>query len=338
MADSPNIKSSARPTLKTIAQMTGLAVATVSRALHGADDLSADTKKRVREAAEKIGYRPNRAGVRLRTGKTNVISLVLSTDHDMMNHTARLISSIAGAFRNTPYHLIITPYFADEDPMDPVRYIVETGSADAIILNQTTPEDTRVAYLLDKGFPFASHGRTTWCDRHAYFDFDNTAFAEIAIAELHKNQRREMLLILPPRHQNYAINLETGARRSAGELGVKVSILDGATSDDASEQIEAETRRFIAAHPATDAILCASTISSMAATAAAESLGRVLGQDIDIAAKEAVSFLKHFRPSILTLHEDVSKAGAFLARATIQAISDPTAKPMQYLDAPKHVG
>ena len=69
---------------------------TVSRALNDAPDIGAETKARVRRIAAEIGYVPNRAGVRLRTGRTNVISLVLSTEHDQMNHTARLISSVAG--------------------------------------------------------------------------------------------------------------------------------------------------------------------------------------------------------------------------------------------------
>ena len=61
-----------RPTLKTLARLTGLAVPTISRALSDAPDIGEDTKRRVKEMAARIGYRPNRAGVRLRTGRTNV--------------------------------------------------------------------------------------------------------------------------------------------------------------------------------------------------------------------------------------------------------------------------
>jgi LacI family transcriptional regulator len=68
-----------RPTLKTIAFLTGLGVTTVSRALKNGPEIGQDTKQRVRLIAQQIGYRPNRAGVRLRTGKTNVISLILNT-------------------------------------------------------------------------------------------------------------------------------------------------------------------------------------------------------------------------------------------------------------------
>jgi LacI family transcriptional regulator len=60
-----------RPTLKTIAFMTGLGVTTVSRALKDAPDIGAETKERVRMVASQLGYQPNRAGVRLRTGKTS---------------------------------------------------------------------------------------------------------------------------------------------------------------------------------------------------------------------------------------------------------------------------
>jgi Bacterial regulatory proteins, lacI family len=68
----PHLPESVRPTLKTIAEATGFAVATVSRALKDAPDIGEETKRRVREAAERLGYRQNRAAVRLRTGKTNV--------------------------------------------------------------------------------------------------------------------------------------------------------------------------------------------------------------------------------------------------------------------------
>lgn len=105
-----------RPTLKTISQISGLAIATVSPALSDAPDIGADTKIMVRRIAREIGYVPNRAGVRLRTGRTNVISLVLSTEHDIMNNTVQLLTSVAAALRNTPFHLIVTPSFPIKTP------------------------------------------------------------------------------------------------------------------------------------------------------------------------------------------------------------------------------
>jgi len=324
-----------RPTLKTISRLTGLAVATVSRALHDAPDIGSGTKRRVRETADRIGYRPNRAGVRLRTGKTNVISLVLATDHDMMNHTARLISSLAGELRNTPYHVIVTPYFPSEDPMNPVRYIVETKSADALILNQIQPEDPRVAYLMRHQFPFATHGRSNWCADHAFYDFDNTKFGEGSIRELAKRGRKSVLMVAPPAHQNYGQNMIEGAQRCATELGMDLFVLNDVTSDSASAEIEASFARYFAAHPDTDAVLCGSTTATMAVVAKAEDMGQTIGVGLDVISKEAIPFLQRFRRAILTVQEDVAAAGSFLARAAIQRIEEPAKPPMQRLELPK---
>lgn len=326
--------SDAKPTLKTISQISGLAVPTVSRALNDAPDIGQATKVLVRKIANEIGYVPNRAGVRLRTGRTNVISLVMSTEHDVMNHSARLISSVAGGLRDTPYHLIVTPFFPDEDPMRPVRYIVETGSADAIILNQILPEDPRVAYLMDRKFPFATHGRTQWAAKHAYFDFDNEAFGQIAADRLFARNRRHVALLAPPMNQNYAQNMYDGVKAACDKNGQTFHLIEGADSDSASDAIVVVLKALLEEQPGIDAIVSASTSAAMAAVSAIETLGRTVAGDIDVHTKEAVPFLRLLRPDILTIAEGVGTAGAFLAKAAIQAIHTPEAPPMQELEVP----
>lgn len=327
-------KKTVKPTLKTIASISGLAVPTVSRALNDAPDIGQRTKVLVRKIAQEIGYVPNRAGVRLRTGRTNVISLVMPTEHDMMNHTARLISSVAGGLRDTPFHLIVTPFFPDQDPLEPLRYIVETGSADAVIFNQVTPQDPRVAYLMEKGFPFATHGRSDWADSHPYYDFDNNAFGRLATGQLADRGRKRVLLIAPPPAQNYARHMISGVMDVAAERGLCVSLAETVTSDSTSEDVVTYVRETLRADPAIDAIITASTSSAMAAVAGLEQQGATVGKEIDVFTKEAIPFLKLFRADIMTISEKVGTAGAFLAKAAIQAIRDPDAPPMQHLEIP----
>ncbi|MEO6300931.1 MAG: LacI family DNA-binding transcriptional regulator, partial [Paracoccaceae bacterium] len=229
---------SERPTLKTIAAETGLAIATVSRALKDAPDIGEETKRRVREAAKRLGYRPNRAGVRLRTGKTNVIALTLSTEADVMNHTSRLIYSIAEVLRGTSYHLVVMPFFPDQDPMDPIRYIVETGSADGVLMNQTRPDDPRVRYLAEHNFPFATHGRTWMGLDHPYFDFDNEEFARMGVRALKDRGRKHLILIPPPHTQSYARDMITGFTDESSRHGMTFEVMDDVTSDSGANLIE----------------------------------------------------------------------------------------------------
>ncbi|MFN7224107.1 MAG: LacI family transcriptional regulator [Paracoccaceae bacterium] len=334
----PHDSEAERPTLKTIAAQTGLAVATVSRALKDAPDIGEATKLRVREAALRLGYRPNRAGVRLRTGKTNVIALVLSTESDVMNHTSQLIYSIANALRGTAYHLIVTPFFPDQDPMDPIRYLVETESADAIILNQTKPDDPRVRYMAERGFPFATHGRTAMGIEHSYYDFDNEAFARVGVQALAKRGRKRLLLIPPPRSHSYARHMVTGFAQTASEQGLAFEVLTTATSDSGGAAIEAAVMQHLRqSNPVADGILAGSTTAAMAAVNAAEQMGLVLGRDFDLVAKEAIRFLHRFRREILVVHEDVREAGDFLARAVVAAIEHKEAPAQQGLERPGRV-
>ncbi|PUB18452.1 LacI family transcriptional regulator [Yoonia sediminilitoris] len=322
-----------KPTLKTISKISGLAVPTVSRALNDAPDIGRDTKKLIRQIADEIGYVPNRAGVRLRTGRTNVISLIMSTEHD--NHTARLISSVAEGLQGTNFHLNVTPYAPGDDIMKPIRYIVETGSADGVIFNQIEPNDPRIAYLMERDFPFATHGRSNWSDQHAYYDFDNEAYGRRAINMLHARNRKHVAVVAPPQKQSYALHLVAGLRERAEANQQSLFILDTVTSDSPSPDVADALIAHLKAHPQTDTVVTASAGAAMGAVAAAEACGRTIGKDFDIFAKEAAPFLKLVRSDILTMAESVGSAGEFLAKAAIQAIRHPELAPMQHLEVPE---
>jgi LacI family transcriptional regulator len=334
MVDQPHNTEAERPTLKTIAQATGLAIATVSRALKDAPDIGEATKTRVRDMALTLGYRPNRAGVRLRTGKTNVIALVLSADSDVMNNTAQLIYSIAQALRGTAYHMVVMPYFADQDLMDPIRYIVETGSADGVILNQTQPHDPRIAYLQAARLPFATHGRSDMGIEHPYFDYDNHTFGQLGVQALAARGRRRVLLLAPPLNQMYAQSMIEGCRSAIAQAGMQLEICS-ANSDLGSERIAAAITARLAEGDRPDGFISASTTGAMAAVSALEGCGLVLGQDIDVVSKEAIHFMHRFRDQLIIAQEDVAAAGDFLARAVVLAIEGQAASAGQHLQVPK---
>jgi LacI family transcriptional regulator len=73
----------------------------------------------------------------------------------------------------------------------------------------------------------------------------------------------------------------------------------------------------------------------MSAVAALERLGLRIGQDFQIASKEAIQFLHRFRREILVASEDVDQAGRSLARAVMDAIEGRPAETGQRLQVPQ---
>ena len=235
---------------------------------------------------------------------------------------------------DSPYHLIVTPFFPVEDILKPVRYIVETGSADAIILNQIRPEDPRVAYLLERKFPFVTHGRSKWSDQHGYFDFDNVAYGEKAANDLHARGRKSIALLGPPLIHSYGRHIIEGAERAAQRNGQDFVRLEDVNSDAPREEMMRYVTTFLEDHPEIDAFITGSTNAATAAVGAVERTGRTLGGDIDVYTKEAEPYLTLVRPEVIACFEDVGAAGSFLARAALRAVRNPDERPMQYLDAP----
>lgn len=325
-----------RPTLKTISEMTGFSVATVSRALKDAPDIGDDTKKRVREIARAVGYRPNRAGVRLRTGRTQVIALALPTETHVMNHTAQLIYSISDALRDTPYHLIVAPYASTDDPMQTVRYIVETQSADGIIINQVLPEDPRVKYLATHDFPFATHGRTELGFEHCYYDYDNAMFGEMAFDELAARGRKHIAFLAPPAKQSYGVHMREGAEKAAARHGLVLEVFEGIDSDAAMPAIGAAFFDRFSQDAPPDGVIIGAASAALAAVASIERAGMTPGVHYDLVAKEAVDFLNLVNRDLIVFTENVSNAGAFLAHGLIDVIEG-KGDIRQGLDKPERV-
>lgn len=323
-----------RPTLKSVAAETGLAVTTVSRALNDAPDIGVGTKLRVREAAQRIGYTPNRAGVRLRTGRSNVISILMAPERDLTGHTARLIHAFASTLRETPFHLIVTPVFDDEDPLKQLRYLRDTSSADAVVMNRIQPQDERIAFLARHNIPFVTHGRSAMSIQHAWYDFDNVRFARIAVEALAARGRRSVLIVAPPIDQHYAQHIMEGAGEAAALRDVAIERLTTATSDSPAPELEEAVVARVASG-GIDAVICASVAATVTAVGAVERVGHVVGQSIDVAAKEPFPFLKRFRDPILAISENAEAAGAFLARAALRRIQHPDSEPMQHLEVPQ---
>ena len=323
-----------RPTLKTIAFMTGLGVTTVSRALKDAPEIGEATKKRVRLVAKQIGYRPNRAGVRLRTGKTNVISLVLDTEEDLTGFVSDMIYGISETVAETPYHLIVTPYSRRNDPMDPVRYLVETGSADGIILSRTLPDDPRVHYMLEHHFPFATHGRTNIGVEHAWHDFDNRAFAREAALKLVELGRTRLALLPPPVGLTYHTHTREGFSEGVLEAGATEVAWSGVSIDDLIDDIRSKTVRLMRRKDRPDGVVVSSGGATFALVAGIEEAGLKLGQDVDVVSKQSSKLLRLFRPELYVCQESFRLAGREVGKAVMGQIAGKSVDKLQSLAAP----
>ena len=317
-----------RPTLRSLAEITGLGISTVSQALRNSPAIAEETRKRVQLAAQQAGYRPNRAGVRLRTGKTNVITVVLNPQDEGSGFFSQFVYGVSDALANSGYHLVITPYDL-QDPMSPIRYIVETASADGIILSRTQPNDARIRYLHDNGIAFATHGRTEMGIAHAFHDFDNEAFAYEAVRRLAERGRKRVALITPPPDLNYFHHTNKGYERGLIDFGLENFPLNSCNSDSPLAQVEALGRQLAANPQRPDGIISAATTSAFAISAGLQHEGLKISKDFDTVSKHSSKLMNIAMPGLISIPEDFHLAGFRLAQLLMQAIDGTVVETLQ---------
>jgi LacI family transcriptional regulator len=331
------------PTLKTIASALGLGVTTVSRALRDDAKISLKTRTLVQETARGLSYRPSRAGLRLRTGKTNVISLVLDTQEQVGSFVSEMIFGITEALDGTPYHLVVTPYSRLRDALAPIRSLIETESVDGIIISRIEPDDERVRYMLERNMPFATHGRTFNGLQHPYYDFDNEAFARIAVRRLANLGRRRIALLAPPSDLSFHDHMRRGFEQALAEHGLQEIPFHAVTNDNSMEQIRYAVRDLMRQPVRPDGMVnSAGGVSGtggalLALNAGLADAGISAGREVDIVTKQLFRRLPVFREQYHVVHEDVREAGRELTKALIGAIEGKPVGQLQNLAVPREV-
>jgi len=327
-------RKSGKPTLRTIADLTGLAVTTVSRALSDDPLINHETRKRIAQVAAEIGYSPDRAAQRLKTGRTNVISVLLDPHEEILGFGTSIMLGITNALQGTPYHLIVMPNFVKSSNVEAVQYIVRNKLADGLIFTRTEPLDPRVRLLIENDFPFITHGRTEFSTPHPFVDYDNFAFAYEAAKRLIAKGRHKLTVILPPARLTFSQHMRHGFMTAIREAGIAYEIPEGLDLDSPASAVRDHFRDRAAQADPPDGLICPGEVSAMAAITGHYEAGRMLGRDYDIVAKQTSRLLTDIQPGVDTIYEDLTKAGQELGRMLLKRIGGESGRSLQLLLQP----
>src|ERR1700749_2666150 len=91
--------------LKKLADMLNLSISTVSRALKDHPDISAETKRKVKELSAVLEYEPNAYAINLKTNVSKEIGVIIPTISNDFYQS--FISALEKEARQSGYSLII---------------------------------------------------------------------------------------------------------------------------------------------------------------------------------------------------------------------------------------
>lgn len=141
-------------TSRDVARLAGVSQPTVSRALRDDSRVSGETKRRVREAAQLLGYVPSEAGRALSSGRTRRIGLLVTDlDNQFYSH---IIAPVHRELERLGYQLMLHTETADNETV--AERLIANG-LDGVLLATSTVDSVAPLRLRDRGMPFVYFNR-----------------------------------------------------------------------------------------------------------------------------------------------------------------------------------
>jgi LacI family transcriptional regulator len=145
--------------LKKLSETLNVSVSTVSKALRNSNEIGSETKKRVVEKAQEMGYAPSPYAGSLRHNKSKTIAVVVP---ELTNNF--FIQSISGAesiAQEKEYHILIYVTHDDFAKEEGILKHLQNGRVDGVImsLSGTTSTYNHLNELINSGIPIVFFDR-----------------------------------------------------------------------------------------------------------------------------------------------------------------------------------
>ncbi|MEO8561348.1 MAG: LacI family DNA-binding transcriptional regulator [bacterium] len=242
-----------RVTLKDIAKQLGISMTTVSRALADHPDISAETKERVRDAAQVMNYIPNYRGRYLRAKHSRLIALIVPEMN--MFFIPSMIGGINRVVQQNDYSLIV---FQSDNSIIQERRLVEYCthlSADGVllVLSSETADLQHLEILHEVGIPVILLDKTIDTIKYTTITIDDEEAGREAASYLMDHGHTRVLGVFGDQRQRISSMRLKGFRRAHSERMLPLAdsqILRVTLMSELEEQLNAA----FAAHPDLSAI------------------------------------------------------------------------------------
>ena len=310
-------------TIKDIAKELGLSVSTVSKALNDYPDVSLETRQLVKETARRMGYRPSVAARSLRTRRTNTIGLVfcILDRHLTDPYYLDLLASIGEECSRHGFDLLLS--VCPDRGLERAAYERMIGGkrVDGMILTGTRHQDERIAYLVEREFPFVTFGRSERDGDFPYIDVDGAKGASDGVQHLIDQGYRRIGFIGLPRElicaghrfQGYQTALE---RNGLGFDPRLVIYCDHLTQEAGYRAMQ----RLLELDEPPDAAFVCSDVVALGAMRAVQEGGLAVGRDFGIVGFDDIPMAAQVQPPLTSIRQPFYEVGTRLCRMLIKLI------------------
>jgi DNA-binding LacI/PurR family transcriptional regulator len=326
-----------KATIRDVARVANVSVATISRILNDKPDVSEETRRKVLDVIDELRYVRNKQWQQITSGKSKVISL--HYPYKLAASSQVSLDFITGATtaceeHNYSLHLV-TQSLEENSLLDFYR----TNQCDGMILMEIRTDDWRVKLLRQHNLPFVMIGR---CENNGglnFVDFDPEASMAVAVKHLidlgHRNIG--LISIIPGPDQNHyghKIRALEGYEKACAQynlpkLNCEVEI--------GLENVKQAVSNLLKEHPKITAIVSVFDTAVAGIFSAIKSLGLNIPEDISVVGLANEHGAELTLPTLTTFHFPALSMGYDAAKIMIDMLERNSKSSKQLLVEPKLV-
>lgn len=303
-------KTPTASTLAELADLAGVSVSTVSRALAGNTVIAVATRTRIAALAREHGFQVNQAARNLRLKRTGAIGVVLPLGHEAEQHLSdpffmSLLGPLADAIADRGHDLLLSRVIPTDDRW--LDAIVDAGRVDGVIVIGQSNQLDAIERVAQRYRPMIIWGADIPGKAQITVGSDNVAGGRMAAEHLLAQGRSRLAFFgnvevpeFAARYAGFEQALHAAGTGRATLLPLHL------TSESSYSAIE----DFLAGHPSPDGIVAASDVIAMSAMRALAGHGKRVPQDVGVIGYDDVQIAMHTTPPLTTIRQDVGRGAA----------------------------
>jgi len=298
---------SERVTIREVADLAGVSIATVSRVLNGRDDVSDETREAVTRVIRDNGYRANRSARGLSAGRTGLIGVLVPLVYPA--YFAGILAGAAEALAERGMQIVLSPTGGEHDREVSVLDRLHGVSDGALII---LPEESseELQRLLDSGYRFVVLDPLMPLDeRIPSVSAAHTSGADQAMRHLLELGHRRIAQITGPNGWVATEDRRRGYRAALASAGI---LPDPALETHAIPEIEPgriAAERLLALPEPPTAIFAFNDNIAIGAIQAARARGLRVPEDLSVVGFDDVEHATIVTPSLTTVRQPLAEMG-----------------------------
>jgi LacI family repressor for deo operon, udp, cdd, tsx, nupC, and nupG len=306
--------------LVDVANAAGVAIATASRAISNPGRVNAETREKVLQVAQQLGYTMNVAARSLRSGLSHSIMVMLPPWHSS-DIFETILHAIDEELVRSGYNMIVGNLGSDRIADPRKLELARGGFVDGLLAIANEPPLRGKLSVLSAQVPTV--GLLIDLSRHgipSVVSDDRNAIYQLARAMLDEGRRRFMY-VSGPKDQYHDDERFAGFKKALSGVPdlAKPQRFDGDWSFDAGARA---ARSVLDKAPAErpDAVIFSNDRMAIAFMDTMTRAGVKVPKDIAIAGFDGIEVAQYCRPSLTTVEQSLELLGAFSARLLLKLI------------------